>query len=516
MSASSVIGRPSRRRVSARVAPHRVHQSERRRRVGLPEILGAVAVVIICAALISLMWINALRAIRDQADDTRSRAEAAVTVQANTLADQVQLELQVIDQSLTVLQAAWTINPDTFSLASWRKTMPALTAVTNDLFVADDKHVIVQDINPAAVGQGVGAAYATLANGSLEAIQAKLAPEHDEAALVGELGSGGVVRQYLMYLVRPLAKPKGWLIGAAYRSSALTTVFAQAGLGEGGLGALVDMQHGGVQAVAGTAALQPRLVLAGTPMFAEMLKRPDGGIWIGSTAIDDVPRIIAFRRVPGRDLLVLVGVERDQAMAPAEGWASGVRALTAVATLLVLGIGAAVLWEMWHWRSVRRRQRALRQAEAMLEAAQADLAAARSRAAVGAAQVQAVLAGVLAGVAVFDAGQHLTAWNPRFAALSDPGDDPLREGLAFGEMLRSLMRTGRFGAPSDIEADGTRIAALLRPESGLGEVAVTAPGGAPLVLRAQATPDGGLVLILRAAEAVPTAGANATADAMAS
>jgi PAS domain-containing protein len=494
--------------------PQQSRQDQRPRRVGPLEIVACGAVAVICVALISLIWINAERAIREQSDDARLRVETAVVTQAATLAAQVRHELLMIDQSLTVLQAEWDANPDTFKLADWRRMMPALTDVTDDLFVANDKQVIVQDVNPAAVGQGIGSAYATFGNGSLEPIQANGPHGADNAMLAGELGSAGVIRQSRMYMLRPLGKPPGWIIGASYQSGALATVFASAGLGLGGLAALVDT-HGDVQAVAGTAAVRPRLNIGDTPMYAAMLGRPDGGIWAGRTSIDGAERVIGFRRVPGRDLLVLVGVARDQALGPAESWAVGVRVLAAMASLLILAIGATLLWELSHWRSIRRRSRALTQAQALLAAVQGDLAATRMQAAVGAAQSRAMLAGVSEGVAVIDGNHRLAAWNARFAAQSGLAEDVPREGMPLDELLRQRALAGRFGAPRDVEAEIARRIALLLPESGAGEVAETGPDGARLVLRAQRMPDGGLVLILRAANA-PDAPAlaqeSATAD----
>jgi PAS domain-containing protein len=174
-----------------------------------------------------------------------------------------------------------------------------------------------------------------------------------------------------------------------------------------------------------------------------------------------------------------------------------------MASLLVLAIGGAVLWELWHWRSIHRRRRALTQAEALLTAMQGDLAATRVRAAAGAAQVQALLGGVSAGVAVIDGEQHLAAWNARFVALSGLAGDAPREGMLLDELLRRQALAGRFGAPEDIEAEVARLVPLLRPASGVGEIAEMASDGTRLVLRAQAMPDGGLVLILQAADTAP-------------
>lgn len=503
--------RRRRRGTATRRMSAELRQSQRRRRAGIAEVLACGAVAIISIALVALIWITAERTIREQTEDARARVEAAVTAQAATLTAQVQNELAMIDQSLAVLQSAWDSNPDGFNLATWRRNMPGLTAVANDVFIANDKHVIVQDINPAAVGQGIGSAYATFSDGSLEPIQSSGPHGHDNALAIGELGSGGVTRQFLMYMVRPLAKPTGWLLGASYRSSALTSVFASAGLGQGGLAALVDTRHGGVQALAGTAAVRPRLSVADTPMFTEMMGRPDGGIWVGRTPIDGVDRIIAFHRIPDRELMVLVGAVTGTAMAPAEIWAAAVQTLAALASVLVLAIGVTLLWELWHWRSTRRRRRALTQAETMLVTMRADLATARAQSASVAGQVQAILAGVTEGVAITDAQHHLTGWNPRFATLSGLAPAALHEGLPLDDLLRQQALAGRFGASDTVDADVARVAAALRPSSGFGEVAATDADGAGLLLRSQAVPDGGLLLILLAAAlATPAVAAEPT------
>jgi PAS domain-containing protein len=242
--------------------------------------------------------------------------------------------------------------------------------------------------------------------------------------------------------------------------------------------------------------LRPKLDLNNTPMYTAMQQRPGGGIWEGRTPIDGVERIIAFRRIPDRDLIVLVGVVTDQALAPAQSLAAQARSLATIASLLVLAIGATVLWEVWHWRSTRRRQRALAQAETMVTSMQTDLATLRAAASVGVAQLQAMLAGIAEGAAAFDGGHHLTAWNARFAELGNLPEDTLREGLVLDELLRQMVLAGRFGPAEDNGAAVARLVAALRPDAGAGEVAATGQDGTSLVLRAQPVPDGGLVLIL--------------------
>ncbi|HUB13891.1 MAG TPA: PAS-domain containing protein [Acetobacteraceae bacterium] len=508
--------RRRRRRQSSAVmrTPEQLHQHGRHHRISGTQALSCAAIAVICLALIALIWLNTAHAIGEQTDDQRGRVEAAITAQATTLAIQAQHELMMIDQSLSVLQAAWDANPDTFRLDDWRKKMPALTAVADDLFIANAQHIIVQDIVPAAVGQGIGSVYGNFTSGSLEPLKPDSSVGRDNAMLVGELGSAAVVRQYIMYLVRPLTTPAGWLVGASYRSQALTDVFATAGLGPGGLAALVDTHRGGVQALAGTAAVRPTLAIANTPMYQAMLARPDGGVWIGTTPIDNVERILAFHRVPGRDLMVVVGVTTDLALGPAEAWAAAADSLATIASLLVLAIAGTVLWEVWHWRRIRRRQRDLAQTQALLAGVQAELGPLRLHAAAGEAQVQALL-GVTtaAGVALVDPEHRLTRWNHRFPASLGLPPELLRDGVSLTELLRHQVLAEPRETPIEVEADIAQRLALLHPESGAGALPWTAADGTARIVRSQPMPDGGLVLQVMAAAEMPAAPAQSEAPA---
>ena len=475
--------------------PDQLNQSVARRPVRAADALGAAVIVVICAALIALVWINAANAIGERTDNQRDRVEATLTAQATTLAMQVEHELQQIDQSLAIIQAEWDDHPDTFRLDDWRKRVPALTAMSDDVFIANDHHVIVQDILPAAVGQGIGSAYGNLDNGSLEPIRLDDPAVKDSTLLLGELGSDAVTRAYSMYMVRPL-KPKGWLVGASYRSKALTRVFAVAGLGQGGLAALVDTLHGDAQALAGSAAVRPTINIANSELYKAVKAHPDDGVWGGTTPIDHVERLIAYHKVPGRDLIVLVGETDAVAMEPADSWDAAARTLAVIATLLVIAIGGAIWWELWHWRQIRRRQRALVQTQTTLAGAQTELAALRRRYAVDEVQVQTLLPLAAAGVAVTDSEGRVARWNPRFIKSLGVPRDTVTEGLPLDDLLRRQLAQEQNGEPENLDGEVARRLALLHPESGEGSLAWTAQDGTAWVMHAKPLPDRGTLLIV--------------------
>ena len=225
----------------------------------------------------------------------------------------------------------------------------------------------------------------------------------DPGLVLGEQADNGIVRQYLMYLIRPLRARTGWLIGASYRSAALVKVFAEGSLGARGVAALIDTRRGGVQAVAGPAALEPRLNVSDTMMYQSLQqKTADAGTWSGPTAMDGVVRIHAFRRVPGRDLLVLAGVDEADWMAPATAWARGAHLLALIGSASVAVIGGVVLWVLLRLPTNRRHRHALAQAEFQLDSAQTGLYTARLAAQTSMAQVRAMLEGSSDGIALFD------------------------------------------------------------------------------------------------------------------
>lgn len=450
------------------------------------------AVLVVALALIALIWIVTGRTVQEQNAEIRDRAEQTLVGQAATTAETISHELLLIDQSLSVIQAAWKNDSDSVNLEGWQKQFPALLSVADDIFIADDKHVIRQDISPKAVGQGVGSAYVTFPHGSLEQYQSDGTKGNDSFLIEGDAGGAPIeARQFLMYVVRPLDHPKGWLIGASYRSKELTKLFADAALGYNSLVALVDTRRGVVQAVVGPAARRPVTNLSKSS-FLNIISRSDSGTWLGETALDDVRRLHAFHRVPNRDMAVIVAANWDEVMAPAASLAAGDHALALAASALVLAIGGAVFGALYTFRGRRRQKRVLDRNKTELQRLRGEETNLTTRAALSAARLQALLAGVTDGVALFDSGLRLMQWNHSFQRAAGT---ELRKDMALDSMLRQQAALGLFGPLEDAETEIARRAGLLR--DGLGEgLAQPGPDGETLLLHALPVTEGGLILIL--------------------
>lgn len=459
--------------------------------VGKVEIAAFFAVGAAALALVALVWLVAGRTIQDQRTEVRYRAEQTLKGQAATIAETVAHELLVIDQSLSILQAAWAADSDSVNLLKYQERMPALTAVADDLFISDERHVIRQDIVPKAVGQGIGAAYVTFPHGSLETFQSDGTKDKDALILQADGGAPIDAREFLMYVVRPLDHPKGWLIGASYRSAELTKLFAEAALGFNPVVALVDTRRGNLQAVVGPAARRPHVDLSKTPLFG-LITRAASGTWEGDDVVDSTRRIIAFQQVPNRDMAVIIGASMAEVMAPADTLAAGAHALATVGTALVLAIGGLVLWELYTIRGHRRRQRVLDRNKRELERLRLEDAANSARVQINAARLLLVLTNIQDGVALFDSALRLVQWNLPFQRWI--GVEP-RSEMPLETLLREQIAAGLFGGIANIETEVANRSALLRAGDPAG-LPLPGPHGEALFLRGLPVPEGGIMLLL--------------------
>lgn len=489
---------PRRRRrtgsTARRYRPSQLVQVSAQPRVSRETILTGVAVAIVAAALTALIWLMAFHSADDHRALQREEVERNLLAQASTLAEKVRLELLVVDQSLSVLQELWNQSPDNFKLTDWSKRLPALTAVSDDVFIADQLRVIQQDILPQAVGQGIGGAYLPFAHGSLELFTADGEKLRDSRIVTPTANQSIDARRYLMYVVRPLGDPPRLILGASYRSGEITRHFGDGALGTNGIVALIEQNQGMLQAIAGPAARRPRTNLTRTDMY-EAMKKGDGGFWVGATGIDGTVRMHGWARVPGRASIVVVGTPINRAMATAELQAEATYSIAGMATGVVIAVGILITWGVATLRANRRRQRSYERAQSDLASAQSEVAQHRLRTATATTQLRSLLDGVTEAAAIFDADMKLVVWNDRFRAMAGLPDEAIQEGLPLDELIRRQCQAGLFGTHDDPEAEiARRTQALLTADS---ETRLTqqGPQGTPIPILARRMPDTGLVVI---------------------
>jgi signal transduction histidine kinase/DNA-binding NarL/FixJ family response regulator/HPt (histidine-containing phosphotransfer) domain-containing protein len=225
-------------------------------------------------------------------------------------------------------------------------------------------------------------------------------------------------------------------------------------------------------------------------MFQAVEAQPDGR-WIGPSAPDGVMRIHAFRQVVDRDLEVVVGFDKSDALAASAAWERGAVIFAVGITLFITMAAWGLLREM---RAARTREEVLARDRAILESSNVQLEMARARADAKTAQLQATLAGMSDGVSMLDRDLRLVQWNDHFADYTGVPAAMLRVGLPMEDIVRAQAELGEFG-PVDVEAEVSRRMALLRAQSQVGTIERSRPDGRILELRRSALPGGGYVTL---------------------
>jgi hypothetical protein len=332
------------------------------------------AIGLISLALITLIWTLTARAVEDEETELRTRTDQQLRSVAFSLAIAVQSELRLVAQSLAIIQDEWKKGSESVDLAAWRKQLLSLTEVADDIFIANDQRIIVQGTLPRSVGQGFGSAYVMYPNGSLETFEADGTNNPD-----GRTPGADKIqaRQFLMYVLRPLADPKGWLVGASYRSEEITKLFAGAKLGENGVVGLADTKRGALQAIVGPLAQSAEMDISSSELVGQMRKH-EAGVWAGTSPMDNVGRIIAFQRLPDRDMSVIVGIATDTAMQPLSGLSLLARELAILGSLIVVILAGIVVWTIVTVQGATVRRRIRERTERDLINARHELELARS------------------------------------------------------------------------------------------------------------------------------------------
>jgi PAS domain-containing protein len=480
--------RRRRRSEQARAVPERRLPPRRTTLTRTTEIVASVGVFAAALALIALVWISELRSVAAFHNEIQARVEATVSGQALVLATEVRRELLGVEQSLKLLKQAFQANADHFDIQAWAAQMPALTDVTDEVFVADNEYIIEQDTNKASVGLGLGA--------NLGDIDSPVTERNEsEQLVIGPTSERVPERQHVALLVMRLDHPGGWIVGATYKTDALSRLYSEASLGLSGMAALINTHLGQIEVISGPAAANPNYDIAKTPMFEALNSRPDG-TWVGASAPDGVERIHGFHRVPGRDLAVVVAVSTEQAMQPVETWAGWSRALALGATLVILAAAGVVIAGIWTFRTTRRLRQGLERERTMLDSTQLELSDTRSRLESRTSQVNAMFAGVGEGTVLLDPELRMTEWNQNFPSLFGVSPQLLQPGLPFDEILRIQAREGDFGPLDDIEGEVGRRLAHLREGAMTGAI-YAGPGGRTLAISGGSLPGGGLIVIMR-------------------
>nr|WP_294507311.1 PAS-domain containing protein [uncultured Rhodopila sp.] len=448
-------------------------------------LIGACGIVLAAALLIALTWIGTLRAVHAQRQENAARVSATLNNQALTLTEQINRQLLALDQTLQMLVTAWQTNPNGFDLESWRSQAVVLNGISRDMVLTDEKGIVRQSSVIPAINADVSGV-------DFFVDLSAPGPRPDEM-FIGPAGIGTIMRQWHMNVARMLRYPDrsfAGVIAADYRIAAITDIFRQTDLGRGGFITLVGLNDAKMRGTIGPSAIDPDVSIGETRMFAA-IQNGDSGEWLGPTATDPIRRIHAYRRIPGRPLVLVVAMDESEAMRPAAIWRQQAQVFAGCITALLVGLAGLLINGT---RLARRREQKMAEDRAILAAANAQLEVARALVTAKAERLQATLAGMSDGVSMFDGHLCLVEWNARFPQIAGVPEDILRDGLPMEDVLRAQVATGQFGRITDPEGEVDRRIARVRAAP-FGVMQRQTPDGRTLELRRNKLPDGGFVTL---------------------
>ena len=458
----------------------------RRRRSMAPDrhALGGALGIILLLALIAATCAATYRSIYTQRAETEARVNILLSNQTLALSEEINRQFLAVDQTLRILAHAWEDRPDVFVLERQRADAAALNGLSRDMILVDENGVVRQASVPEAVGQDVATRDFVV-----------YAKKHDtprDAVFIGGTSLDPIMRQWHLNIATWLHYPNGSFAGAIaadYRISTLLEVFQQAFVGNNGFVGLIGSDDGRIRASLSPTEADPNTDISTTPMVAAMKSKP-AGLWTGNSSTDAVRRFHAYRRLPGRDLILVIAMDREEAMLPATIW-QWQAARFAVAIVVLLLVMGALLLRSGELGRARRETQASDHAN--LASTNAQLQVAKAEAEAKAEQLEATLGGMTDGIYMMDAQFCLVEWNERFPDLAGIPADLPRVGLPLEEILRAQADTGLFG-DVDTETEVSHRMAVLRTLQ-FGTTERTRPDGRTIELRRRGLPDGGFVTL---------------------
>ncbi len=388
-----------------------------------------------------------------QQSDAIQRTNAIVTGLAASYAEQISRQTLALDQTLDMMTRDWEADPRGFNLERERARAMILKGVSRDMFLADENGVIRQSSVPEFIGQSAA---------DLDVFRDAAEHTNDKPSLyLGGAAVNPIMRQWHLDAARTLHHPDGsfaGIIDADYRVSALTDMIASAPPSGDGFVAVIGLSDGKLRATWGSGGGTPDGNIADTKMFGA-LDAGESGLWVGPSATDATIRVHAFRRIPNRDLAVIVGLSEQEALAPVVAWRNQARlfagAITGLTTLVVILVLGGL-------RAGRKRAANAAETRAQLAAAHALAEVSRAHADAIERRLHATFAAVSDGVAIFDAHLNLVEWNPLFPERSGVNASFIRTGMPMEDVLKTQAKAGYFGEVADIDAEVDRRITLLR------------------------------------------------------
>ena len=314
------------------------------------------AVALFTALAVLLLWALSLQLLGQLSEQVLDRAEVRSQQLADAMAGQFEAKLSVLDLGLLSLRAAWPGPRESFLEVERRVLGAQPVGLVSHLSVIDAAGTVVYNSLGTAPGTYVGD------RPHFQALQGG-----GDRLVVGEPVRSRLTGQWLIVVGRPMFRD-GAFAGAVHfnvSTDHLAQLLGRLALSDNDL---VGLAHPGgaflARSLDNAAAMGQTLPrdrpFLNDPALLRGTFRLDG-------AVDGVPRLFGWQRLPGTGVVVVTGLSQASVLAPLEDTRQRALLMTALLSMALVAVGA---WIAALLHRLERRQEEARLNRERLEEAQ--------------------------------------------------------------------------------------------------------------------------------------------------
>lgn len=265
-----------------------------------------VAIVLVCLAVIGIVWAAAIKRVSFERDDAianaaKQNANLAIAFEEHTIRT-----LKGVDQSLLFVKNEYEEQGLKLNIGSMIESGALDASVFNYIGITDERGNVVlgsYEFKPTNLADGE----------SFKAHQ----QNNDNEMFVGKLNLGRITYKWAIPMSHRINKTDGSFGGIVYASvdpEYFTRFYQRADLGVQGVVALIGLD-GIVRARRTGQTSSFGEDMRGAKSFAEQARSRNGS-FLGEGRVDGVVRFVSFRTLTQYPLIVTVGTSKAEALAP--------------------------------------------------------------------------------------------------------------------------------------------------------------------------------------------------------
>jgi PAS domain S-box-containing protein len=420
------------------------------------------ACILVGGALILTLWIVVITSTRSTREAAIDHARAETHDLAITFADEVNRNLDEVADAMDVISRRLQAGEDPHDISAWALKMPIPSLSTIQVAIVDH--------NGRLISTTLDAHAKAIDLSDREHIRVHL-DGHTSGIFISKPVIGRISGKVTLNITRRVVEPNGklkYILVFSLSPERLTGLTAGLELGQDGTLALVGAD--GVVRARFTRDAPDGLsgigqTLAGRQITALLKSGEIKAFFGGVSSLDGVERLVSFRRVGDFPLAVVAALSVREILAAPLAQQRRLVEITAVATLLVIGLSAYLIWDL-HQRATERRK--LEDTHHRLEADIAERERIERQLREAQDTLQDAVDSISEAFVIFDRDDRLVLWNEPYQRLyGAAAASILQPGRRFSDILRDAAAIGVYPDAVGREAEWVdeRLAVRAQPAS---------------------------------------------------